>query len=75
MCATYSASTVPSWRWLRISIRSSNSRRTVPIHRSAIAFARGARTGVRRTRMASPANTASKMAVNLLSRFRIKNLN
>ena len=37
---------------------------TVPIHRSAIAFARGACTGVRRTWMASLANTASNMAVN-----------
>jgi hypothetical protein len=67
-CATYSASTRSRWRRLRISIRSSSSRRTVPIHRSAIAFARGARTGVRRTRMASLANTASKTPVNLLSR-------
>lgn len=33
------------WRRLRISIRSSSSRRAVPIHRSAIAFARGACTG------------------------------
>jgi hypothetical protein len=30
-----------------ISIRSSTSRRTVPTHRSAYAFARGARTGNR----------------------------
>jgi hypothetical protein len=74
-CATYSASTVSRWRRLRISIRSSSSRRTVPIQRSAIAFARDARTGVRRTRMASLANTASKTPVNLLSRSRIKNLN
>jgi hypothetical protein len=34
------------WRRFTISIRSSSSRRTVPIHRSAIAFAWGARTGV-----------------------------
>ena len=33
--------------------------------RSAIAFARGARTGVRMMRMSAPANTASKVAVNL----------
>ncbi len=38
-CATYSASTVSRWWRLTISIRSSNSRRTVPIQRSAIAFA------------------------------------
>ena len=45
------------------------------IHRSAIAFARGASTGVRRMRMSSLANTASNTSVNLLSRSRIKNLN
>ena len=46
-------------RWSR------HSRRRVPIQRSAIAFARGARTGVRMMRMSAPANTASKAAVNL----------
>jgi hypothetical protein len=35
--------------------------------RSAIAFARGARIGVRMARMSAPATTASKAAVNLLS--------
>ena len=55
--ATYSVSTVSRWRRWTISIRSSSSRRTVPIQRSAIAFARGARTGVRRMRMASLAKT------------------
>jgi hypothetical protein len=35
----------------------------------------GARTGVRRMRMASLVNTASKTSVNVLSRSRIKNLN
>ena len=43
--------------------------------RSAIALARGARTGVRMMRMSAPANTASKAAVNLLSRSRIRNRN
>jgi hypothetical protein len=38
-CATYSVSTAKRWRRLMISIRSSSSRRAVPIHRSAIAFA------------------------------------
>jgi hypothetical protein len=46
-----------------------------PIQRSAIAFARGARTGVRRMGMASLVNTASNTPVNLLSRSRIKNVN
>jgi hypothetical protein len=32
----------------------------VPMSRSAIAFARGARTGVRMIRMSAPAKTASK---------------
>ena len=43
--------------------------------RSAIAFARGARTGVLMIRMSMAANTASKAAVNLLSRSRIRNRN
>ena len=42
--------------------------------RSAIPFARGARTGVRRMRMPSPVKTGSKTSVNLLPRSRIKNL-
>jgi hypothetical protein len=54
-------------RWSR------HSRRRVPMKRSAIAFARGARTGVRMMRRSAPVNTASKAAVNLLSRSRIKN--
>ena len=43
--------------------------------RSAIAFARGARTGVRMIRMSAPVKTASKAVVNLLSRSRIRNRN
>jgi hypothetical protein len=43
--------------------------------RSAIAFARGARIGVRMIRMSAPAKTASNAAVNVLSRSRIKNRN
>src|SRR4029453_13273531 len=58
-----------------ISIRSSSSRRTVPTHRSANAFARGAPTGVRKIRMPSEVKMASKVAVNFASRSRIKNLN
>jgi hypothetical protein len=54
-----------------ISIRSSNSRRRVPIQRSAIAFTRGARTGVRKIRMPLLVKTVSKTLVNLLSRSRI----
>jgi hypothetical protein len=41
-------------------IRSSSSRRRVAIHRSAIAFAVGARTGVRTVVIASAVKTASK---------------
>ena len=37
--------------------------------------ARGARIGVRMTRMSVPVKTASKAAVNLLSRSRIRNRN
>jgi hypothetical protein len=56
-------------RWSRLS------RRRVAMKRSAIAFARGAGTRVRMIRMSAPANTASKAAVNVLSRSRIKNRN
>ena len=51
---------------------SRHSRRSVPMKRSAIAFARGARIGVRMMRMSAPVNTASNAAVNLLSRSRIR---
>jgi hypothetical protein len=53
--------------------RSSSSRRTVPTKRSAIAFARGARTGVLMTLMSMAVKTASRPAVNLRSRSRIRN--
>jgi len=42
---------------------------------SVIASARGARTGVRMMAMSAPAKTASKAALNLLSRSRITNRN
>jgi len=45
------------------------------MNRSAIAFARGARGGVRMMRTSAPAKTASKAVVNLLSRSRIRNRN
>ena len=48
-----------------ISKWSRHSRRSVPMKLSAMAFARGARTGVRMMRMSAPAKTASKAAVNL----------
>ena len=44
-----------------ISMLSSSSWRTVSIYRSALAFARDARTGVRRMRRLSLVNTASNM--------------
>jgi hypothetical protein len=47
----------------------------VPIQRSAIALARGARIGVPMMRVSAPAKIVSKVAVNLLSRSRIKNRN
>jgi hypothetical protein len=43
-----------------------------PIQRSAIPFARSARTGVWMMRISAPLHTASKTGVNLLSRSRIK---
>jgi hypothetical protein len=42
------------------------------LKRSAIALARGVRTGQRRMRMLAPLNTASRAAVNVLSRSRIR---
>ena len=50
-----------------------HSRRTVPIHRSAIACARGALTSVVMIRNPTEVRTASKAAVNVVSRSRIKN--
>jgi hypothetical protein len=44
----------------------------VLIQRSAIALARGARTGVRRMWTPSLAKTVSKVSVNLVSRSRIR---
>jgi hypothetical protein len=41
----------------------------------AIAFARGARAGVLMMRMSALVDTASKVAVNVLSRSRIRNVN
>jgi hypothetical protein len=55
--------------------KTSSSRRTVPTHRSATAFARGPRTGVRKARMPSEAKIASKLSVNFASRSRTRNLN
>jgi hypothetical protein len=46
-----------------MSSRSRHSRRRLPNQRSIIAFARGARTGVRRIRTPSERNTSSKGAV------------
>jgi hypothetical protein len=55
-----------------IRIRSRHSRRTLPTQRSACAFARGAAIGARITLIPSELKTSSKVAVNLLSRSRIK---
>ena len=54
--------------------RSKHSRRMVPTKRSAMPFARGARTGVLTILTSSAAKTASKEAVNFMSRSRIRNL-
>ena len=67
-CWTYSRRTMSRWRGPVISRWSRHARRSVLINRSAIAFARGARIGVWMIRMSAPVNTASKAAVNLLSR-------
>ena len=49
-----------------ISIRSRHSRRALPTQRSAIAFARGARTGVLMIRMPAAASTVSNAAAKAL---------
>jgi hypothetical protein len=51
----------------RRSTAAEASRRTLPLHRSARAFAVGAASGVRITRTASDRKTSSKPLVNLLS--------
>jgi putative transposase len=50
-----------------------HSRRTLPTNRSAIAFARGARTGILSTSAPTDSTTASKDGTNLASRSRIRN--
>src|SRR5256885_427479 len=54
-------------------IRSRHSRRTVPIHRSAKAFATGVRIGVLTTVICSDAKIVSNVVTNFASRSRIKN--
>ena len=61
------------WRSFTISILSSDSRRSVPIIRSQIAFARGAAGGRFRIRMPLAEKTASKAAVKRESRSRSGN--
>jgi hypothetical protein len=52
-----------------------HSRRAVPTHRSAYAFARGACGGVLTTSTPSSARTMSNAVVYLVSRSRIRNRN
>src|SRR5215472_4201205 len=63
----YSLRTARRCRSPAISSWSRHSRRALPIQRSAIAFARGACTGVLMTRTPVAVNTASNGAVNLAS--------
>jgi len=55
-----------------ISSRPGTSRRTVPIIGCQIAFARGACGGLRRIRIPSAVNTASKDSVHWPARSRIR---
>ena len=59
---------------MTIKIRSSSSRRNVPIMRSQIAFARGAWGGLVSVRMSCAAKTASNALLNRESRSRRTNL-
>src|SRR6478609_1293537 len=54
-------------------MRSRSSRRTLPTKRSAMALARGARTGVLMMRTSTAVRTASNAAVNLASWSRRRN--
>jgi hypothetical protein len=56
-------------------MRSRSWRRIVPTKRSAIAFARGVRTGVLIMVMSTAEMTASKAVVNRASRSRMRNRN
>src|SRR5439155_13764673 len=67
--------TLCRWSRFQISVQSRHSARTVRTHRSAYAFAFGARGGVTTASIPAAANTASNAAVNLLSRSRIRNRN
>jgi hypothetical protein len=68
-----SLSTACKCRVPKMSRWSGHSLRRVPTARSQIAFARGARTGLRVTSMPSDRNTSSKALVNLVSRSRMRN--
>ncbi len=56
-----------------IRVRSRSSRRMLPTKHSAIALARGARTGVLMMLIAIAVTTASKAALDFASRSRMKN--
>jgi hypothetical protein len=61
------------WRSFTTKILSSSSRRSVPIMRSQVAFARGAPVGLVRIWIPSAAKTASNALVNRESRFLSRN--
>jgi hypothetical protein len=71
--ASNSCSTTTACLRLRIRMWSGSSRRTVPIKRSTIEFARGARTGVLMILMSMAVKTVSKGGGELLSRSRMGN--
>jgi hypothetical protein len=73
-CSSYSSRTSRAWAVFTIRTWSSSSRRTLPTKRSAIAFARGARTGIWMTSAPTEVNTASNAETNFASRSRIRNL-
>jgi hypothetical protein len=72
--AAYSPRTNRGCRWPVISVRSKHSRRALATHRPAIAFARGAWTGVFTVGMPAAVKAASDAAVNVASRSRIKDV-
>jgi hypothetical protein len=67
-CVRYSISTRSSCCRFQINVQSRHSLRTVRTHRSAYAFARGARGGIFTASIPAAANTASNAEVNLVSR-------
>src|ERR1022692_2624295 len=65
--SSYSRSTIIRWRWFQIRVRSSSSRRQLPIHRSISGFILGACTAEWMTVIPADWKTAPDAALKLAS--------